>query len=168
MTRVLLPLLLLLALPGAYARPARQYLGQCPGLEYGLPPFAAALRATCPVSTEGYWPPYEFWQVVSGEELLRMLDGKEKHTAVLFYASWCPFSQRTRSVFDDLSSMFPRVKHLAVEESSIMKRKTRICWNAVPCPCTAFHNNSSQLTRVLASWFQRSRLPGQPLHCCYR
>ncbi|KAL5672450.1 hypothetical protein ACJX0J_016756, partial [Zea mays] len=59
--------------------------------------------------------------VVSGEELLRMLDGKEKHTAVLFYASWCPFSQRTRSVFDDLSSMFPRVKHLAVEESSIMK-----------------------------------------------
>jgi hypothetical protein len=59
MTRVLLPLLLLLALPGAYARPARQYLGQCPGLEYGLPPFAAALRATCPVSTEGYWPPYE-------------------------------------------------------------------------------------------------------------
>nr|ACG47677.1 APRL6 - Zea mays adenosine 5'-phosphosulfate reductase-like [Zea mays] len=118
MTRVLLPLLLLLALPGAYARPARQYLGQCPGLEYRLPPFAAALRATCPVSTEGYSSPYE---VVSGEELLRMLDGKEEHTAVLFYASWCPFSQRTRSVFDDLSSMFPRVKHLAVEESSIMK-----------------------------------------------
>jgi hypothetical protein len=59
MTRVLLPLLLLLALPGAYARPTRQYLGQCPGLEYGLPPFAAALRATCPVSTEGYSPPYE-------------------------------------------------------------------------------------------------------------
>jgi thiol-disulfide isomerase/thioredoxin len=80
----------------------------------------------------------KFWQVVSGEELLRMLDGKEKHTAVLFYASWCPFSQRTRSVFDDLSSMFPRVKHLAVEESSIMKRKTRICWNAV----ITFHNNS--------------------------
>lgn len=50
-----------------------------------------------------------------------MLDSKEEHTAVLFYASWCPFSQRIRPVFDDLSSMFPRVKHVAVEESNIVK-----------------------------------------------
>lgn len=28
--------------------------GRCPGLEDALPPFAAALRATCPVSAEGY------------------------------------------------------------------------------------------------------------------
>jgi len=66
MTRRLLPLLLLLALlpslapPGASARPgAGQDLGQCPVLEYGLPPFAATLRACCPVSTEGYSPPEE-------------------------------------------------------------------------------------------------------------
>lgn len=125
MTRRLLPLLLLLALlpslapPGACARPgAGQDLGQCPVLEDGLPPFAAALRASCPVSTEGYSPPEE---VINGEELLRMLDGKEEHTAVLFYASWCPFSQRIRPVFDDLSSMFPRIKHVAVEESNVMK-----------------------------------------------
>ena len=67
MTRRVLPLLLLLALlpslapPGASARPgAGQDLGhQCPVLEHGLPPFAAALRASCPVSTEGYSPPEE-------------------------------------------------------------------------------------------------------------
>lgn len=62
-----------------------------------------------------------FSQVINGEELLRMLDGKEEHTAVLFYASWCPFSQRIRPIFDDLSSMFPQVKHLTVEESNVMK-----------------------------------------------
>ncbi|PWZ44827.1 5'-adenylylsulfate reductase-like 6 [Zea mays] len=122
MTHRLLPLLLLLPLlapPVASARQgAGQDLGQCPGLEYGLPPFVAALRASCPVSTEGYSPPEE---VVNGEELLRLLDGKEEHTAVLFYASWCPFSERIRPVFDDLSSMFPRVKHLAIEESNVTK-----------------------------------------------
>jgi thiol-disulfide isomerase/thioredoxin len=60
-----------------------------------------------------------FWQV-NGEELVRILDGKKEYTAVLFYATWCPFSQRIRPLFDDLSSMFPRIKHLAVEESNIM------------------------------------------------
>jgi hypothetical protein len=63
MTHRLLPLLLLLPLlapPAASARQgAGQDLGQFPGLEYGLPPFAAALRASCPVSTEGYSPPEE-------------------------------------------------------------------------------------------------------------
>jgi thiol-disulfide isomerase/thioredoxin len=48
------------------------------------------------------------------------LSGKEECTAVLFYASWCPFSQRMRPVFDDLSSMFPRIKHLAVEQTNAM------------------------------------------------
>jgi len=49
-----------------------------------------------------------------------MLDGNKEYTAVLFYASWCPFSQRMRPLFDDLSSMFPQIKHLAVEESNVM------------------------------------------------
>ncbi|TKW28877.1 hypothetical protein SEVIR_3G358100v4 [Setaria viridis] len=121
----LLPFLLLLALlpsPAPAAASARNKApvepdsGWCPGLEEGgLPPFAAALRATCPVSAEGYSA-----EEVNGEELVRMLDGKKEYTAVLFYASWCPFSQRMRPLFDDLSSMFPQIKHLAVEESNVM------------------------------------------------
>jgi thiol-disulfide isomerase/thioredoxin len=57
---------------------------------------------------------------INGEQLLTVLGGKEEYTAVLFYASWCPFSQRMRPVFDDLSSMFPQIKHVAVEESNVM------------------------------------------------
>ncbi|KAM3254940.1 hypothetical protein ACQJBY_048397 [Aegilops geniculata] len=56
---------------------------------------------------------------VNGEELIRELGGKE-YTAVLFYASWCPFSHRMRPIFDDLSSMYPYIKHLAVEQSNVM------------------------------------------------
>jgi len=60
--RLLLPLLLLLALlplPAPAAASARDKapvepdLRRCPGLKGGLPPFAAALRASCPVSAEG-------------------------------------------------------------------------------------------------------------------
>ncbi|XP_062204113.1 5'-adenylylsulfate reductase-like 6 [Phragmites australis] len=117
----LLLLLLLLPAPAPAAASSRAEAsaaadsGRRPGLEDGLPPFAGALRHSCRVSAEGY-PAEE----VNGEELLRELAGKEEYTAVLFYASWCPFSQRMRPVFDDLSSMFPRIKHLAVEESSVM------------------------------------------------
>lgn len=117
----LLPLLLLLVLlpspapAGASARLEGVDSGRFPGLKDGLPPFAAALRASCPVSTEGYSA-----EEVNGEELLRMLDDKEEYTAILFYASWCPFSQRIRPTFDDLSSMFPGIKHLAVEQSNVM------------------------------------------------
>ncbi|KAF8660948.1 hypothetical protein HU200_057327 [Digitaria exilis] len=121
----LLPFLLLLALlplpaPAAASSasdkaPVEPDSGRCLRLQHGLPPFAAALRASCPVSTEGY-PAEE----ICGEELLGMLDGKKEYTAVLFYASWCPFSQQMRPMFDDLSSMFPRVKHLAVEQSNVM------------------------------------------------
>ncbi|XP_008782161.2 5'-adenylylsulfate reductase-like 4 [Phoenix dactylifera] len=39
--------------------------------------------------------------------------------AVLFYASWCPFSKIFRPSFDVLSSLYPTVRHFAVEESLI-------------------------------------------------
>ncbi|PSS33701.1 5'-adenylylsulfate reductase-like [Actinidia chinensis var. chinensis] len=42
------------------------------------------------------------------------------YTAVLFYASWCPFSSDVRSKFAALSSMFPQIKHVMVEQSSAM------------------------------------------------
>lgn len=37
----------------------------------------------------------------------------------------------------------------------------------ISCPCTTFHNNSSQLIHILGAQFERSRLSSQPLHCCY-
>lgn len=40
------------------------------------------------------------------------------YMAVLFYASWCPFSKQCRPVFNVLSSMFPTIHHVAVEESA--------------------------------------------------
>eukprot|EP01018_Ginkgo_biloba_P007501 Gb_37627 [translate_table: standard] len=44
------------------------------------------------------------------------------YMAVLFYASWCPFSKACRPVFDVLSSMFPSIHHVAVEESALRPR----------------------------------------------
>ncbi|KAH0854456.1 hypothetical protein HID58_069228, partial [Brassica napus] len=42
------------------------------------------------------------------------------YMSVLFYASWCPFSRAVRPKFDMLSSMFPRIQHLAVEHSQAL------------------------------------------------
>jgi len=44
------------------------------------------------------------------------------YIAVLFYASWCPFSKKCRPVFNVLSSMFPTIHHVAVEESASKPR----------------------------------------------
>lgn len=61
---------------------------------------------------------------IDGETLDRALSSKPAHlyTVVLFYASWCPFSHGVRANFDVLSSMFPQIRHLAVEQSSTMPR----------------------------------------------
>ncbi|XP_058073764.1 5'-adenylylsulfate reductase-like 5 isoform X2 [Magnolia sinica] len=68
---------------------------------------------------------YTTWllPMVDGESLDRALttsDQRSAYTSVLFYASWCPFSRSARSTFDVLSSMFPQITHLVVEESSVM------------------------------------------------
>ncbi|KAH7683832.1 Thioredoxin-like protein [Dioscorea alata] len=44
---------------------------------------------------------------------------RRKHVAVLFHASWCPFSKSFRPNFDAMSSMFPTIPHFAFEESVI-------------------------------------------------
>ncbi|PKI34062.1 5'-adenylylsulfate reductase-like 5 isoform X2 [Punica granatum] len=61
---------------------------------------------------------------VDGDFLERVLSSKQQsgYTSVLFYASWCPFSQRLIPTYDVLSSMFPQIDHLAVEQSSAMPR----------------------------------------------
>ncbi|KAF8396007.1 hypothetical protein HHK36_017618 [Tetracentron sinense] len=59
---------------------------------------------------------------VNGEYLDRALSSSQRnsYTAVLFYASWCPFSRGARSKFDVLNSMFPQIRHLAIEQSSAL------------------------------------------------
>ncbi|KAK2442420.1 5'-adenylylsulfate reductase [Trifolium repens] len=42
-----------------------------------------------------------------------------EYVAVLFYASWCPFSRIFRPVFSILSSLHPTIPHFAIEESSV-------------------------------------------------
>jgi len=45
-----------------------------------------------------------------------------EYVAVLFYASWCPFSRVFRPVFSILSALYPSITHLAIEESSVWPR----------------------------------------------
>ncbi|KAJ6337551.1 hypothetical protein OIU76_007265 [Salix suchowensis] len=42
-----------------------------------------------------------------------------EYVALLFYASWCPFSSTFRPSFSILSSFYPLIPHFAIEESSI-------------------------------------------------
>ncbi|KAL6994248.1 hypothetical protein U1Q18_012355 [Sarracenia purpurea var. burkii] len=59
---------------------------------------------------------------MNGESLDKALSSSQTnvYTAALFYSSWCPFSSGVRSKFTALSSMFPQIKHVMVEESSAM------------------------------------------------
>ncbi|KAI8021456.1 5'-adenylylsulfate reductase-like 5 [Camellia lanceoleosa] len=61
---------------------------------------------------------------LDGESLDRALISSQTnvYAAALFYASWCPFSSGVRSKFAVLSSMFPQIKHVMVEQSSAMPR----------------------------------------------
>ena len=47
---------------------------------------------------------------------------REDYVAVLFYASWCPFSKIFRPNLQVLSSLFPKIRHFAFEESVIRPR----------------------------------------------
>ncbi|CAL0305565.1 unnamed protein product [Lupinus luteus] len=56
---------------------------------------------------------------VSLQKVLNMVErNNHEYVAVLFYASWCPFSQIFRPVFSILSFLNPSILHLAIEESS--------------------------------------------------
>ncbi|CAK9180864.1 unnamed protein product [Ilex paraguariensis] len=63
--------------------------------------------------------------VIEGDEvsLQRALNMVHKNThdyvAVLFYASWCPFSRSFKPSFSIISSLYPSIPHFAIEESAI-------------------------------------------------
>lgn len=81
-------------------------------LEY--PSFLLNLQLLCPLSI----PPNPTIQV-DGNFLDKALTSKQRngYTAVLFYASWCPFSQSMHPKFEMLGSMFPQIEHLSIEQS---------------------------------------------------
>ncbi|XP_043691709.1 5'-adenylylsulfate reductase-like 7 [Telopea speciosissima] len=79
--------------------------------------FLSNLQSQCPAVIS----PFSHIEV-DGESLDKALSSSQKNlnTAVLFYASWCPFSRGVLPTFDALSSMFPQIRHLAVEQSSAL------------------------------------------------
>ncbi|KAJ0244537.1 5'-adenylylsulfate reductase-like 5 [Hirschfeldia incana] len=81
--------------------------------------FRFDIHSKCPPSMYPT-PPIE----VDGESLDRLImalnhDGNA-YVSVLFYASWYPFSRSLRPKFDMLSSMFPQIHHVAVEQSQAL------------------------------------------------
>ncbi|XP_047311910.1 5'-adenylylsulfate reductase-like 5 [Impatiens glandulifera] len=59
---------------------------------------------------------------IDGESLDSMLDlsSENAYTAVLFHASWCPFSVAVLPKFSALSSLFPQIQHVMIEQSNVM------------------------------------------------
>jgi thiol-disulfide isomerase/thioredoxin len=51
---------------------------------------------------------------------------KDDYIAILFYASWCPFSQECKPNFETLASLFPNIHHFAFEESTIRPRYVHV------------------------------------------
>ncbi|GFP92461.1 5'-adenylylsulfate reductase-like 5 [Phtheirospermum japonicum] len=80
--------------------------------------FLHDLNSQCPLSISGCSSPIQ----VDGETFERTMSSsrKNEYTAVLFYASWCPFSGIFRSKFSTLSSMYPQIKHVMVEQASVV------------------------------------------------
>ncbi|GAB4861226.1 5'-adenylylsulfate reductase-like [Ancistrocladus abbreviatus] len=62
--------------------------------------------------------------IVGGEASLQralrwVRSNRHGYAAVLFYASWCPFSRAFRPSFSVLASLYPSIPHFVIEESSI-------------------------------------------------
>ncbi|ESW23845.1 hypothetical protein PHAVU_004G080800 [Phaseolus vulgaris] len=81
------------------------------------PSFRYNLQSQCPISIPTN-PPLQ----VDGNILDRVLSSRKsiEYISILFYASWCPFSQKMLPQFELVSSMFPQVEHLILEQSSAL------------------------------------------------
>ncbi|KAL6986943.1 5-adenylylsulfate reductase-like [Sarracenia purpurea var. burkii] len=88
-----------------------------PACHLQSPSLLDTLQSKCPLSFSPISP-----LEVNGYFLDRTLTSQRGsgYIAMLFYASWCPFSHDTRLIFEALSSMFPQIEHLAIEQSSAM------------------------------------------------
>ncbi|KAK7336262.1 hypothetical protein VNO77_16798 [Canavalia gladiata] len=79
--------------------------------------FLYALQSQCSLVMSPN-PPLQ----VDGNFIEGVLSGRKRigYISILFYASWCPFSRRMLPEFEILSSMFPQVEHVALEQSSAL------------------------------------------------
>ncbi|MED6108491.1 5-adenylylsulfate reductase-like [Stylosanthes scabra] len=82
-----------------------------------VPPFLYSLQSQCSAAVSPT-PPLQ----VEGDFVEAVLSGRKSvgHISILFYASWCPFSQRMLPDYEVVSSMFPQVEYLALEQSSAL------------------------------------------------
>ncbi|EOY15982.1 APR-like 4 isoform 1 [Theobroma cacao] len=78
----------------------------------------------CPINSE-FSESVDFVGVTEGDEVslqkaLNMVHkNSREYVAVLFYASWCPFSRSFRPSFSILSSLYPSIPHFAIKESTV-------------------------------------------------
>uniref|UniRef100_A0A0E0E9G8 Thioredoxin domain-containing protein n=1 Tax=Oryza meridionalis TaxID=40149 RepID=A0A0E0E9G8_9ORYZ len=87
--------------------------------------------------------------VVLQKAVTLVLQNREDFVAILFYASWCPFSKIFRTDFQKLSSFFPTIAHFSFEESRIKPRMlSRYGVRAFP---TLFLVNSTMRVRYHGS-----------------
>ncbi|TQD97833.1 hypothetical protein C1H46_016528 [Malus baccata] len=113
--------------------------------------------SNCPV--DGACRSVESMGVIVGDEvsLQRALNMVHKNThdyvAVLFYASWCPFSRMFKPTFSILASLYPSIPHFAFEESAI--RPSILSKYGVHGFPTLFILNSTMRIR-----YQGARTPG--------
>ncbi|KAH6759665.1 hypothetical protein C2S51_016614 [Perilla frutescens var. frutescens] len=80
--------------------------------------FLHDLNSQCPLSIPCASSPIQ----VNGESLESAMSSirNNEYAAVLFYASWCPFSSIFQSSFSTLSSMYPQIKHIMVDQTSVL------------------------------------------------
>ncbi|XP_041017501.1 5'-adenylylsulfate reductase-like 4 [Juglans microcarpa x Juglans regia] len=87
---------------------------------------------------------------VSLQRALNMVHTKgHQYVAVLFYASWCPFSRTFWPSFSILSSLYPSIPHFAIEESTV--RPSILSKYGVHGFPTLFLLNSTMRVRYLGS-----------------
>ncbi|KAK4440424.1 5'-adenylylsulfate reductase-like 5 [Sesamum alatum] len=85
--------------------------------QHNFKTFLYDLNSQCPSSIPTSSSPIQ----VDDELFERAMSSSQKneYTAVLFYASWCPFSSIFLSKFSTLSSMYPQIRHLMLEQTSV-------------------------------------------------
>ncbi|KAK6257359.1 hypothetical protein QUC31_000818 [Theobroma cacao] len=93
----------------------------------------------CPINSE-FSESVDFVGVTEGDEVslqkaLNMVHkNSREYVAVLFYASWCPFSRSFRPSFSILSSLYPSIPHFAIKESTVRPRfANEYCHSVFAC-----------------------------------
>ncbi|KAL5558986.1 hypothetical protein UlMin_035197 [Ulmus minor] len=114
--------------------------------ESNCPPYGDSRSFGFNVVTEG--------NEVSLQKALNMVHKNSyDYVAVLFYASWCPFSRTFRPTLSIVSSLYPSIPHFAIEESAI--RPSILSKYGVHGFPTLFILNSTMRVR-----YHGSRTPG--------